>query len=518
MRQPSVGGSYELQGKPDMYEDIALEQLRYKRKKEDEKKAKEKELLDKYRGSLNVTGYDPIYNQRISSAAAGVVDELNKAQSGKYLNTIESNPEFRKKMAEFQLTAGNAKLRSQAIAQYEKEASDVANVGKITPNKELFDTLNASRVQGEVTPELQKFFGADGTGVDPNKFYSVVPATPADFSIEVPKVTNPITREYDIERDAGDVFKTKAGRVFEEESNRAQAKAIVNTKSSIAGQAALREAGGDPVKAEELVLENIRFRFDPKYAEKIREKSGAGLSEEQLLEIPKRKTIVNVGGESGSMFGQAKSEASFGLKKEIPITISLTTDATQASTNAPTTKVDARAAGSLAEPKVLPRAIKNSLKYGIVKGSIITEEKLNQLKNSDADLSEIISYQSLAPVSVTEQAPVYDDNGKVSYATEQILDDDGYPTGQVRQVPKTTKREETYYLPMGGTVGDTYKQQGYTKAVKKLEEEAKRANEGLVKKKSGDKKLSSSQEALVQKNMTANPDYTREEIIESLGY
>ena len=520
LRPPSIGGSIELQGKPELYEDIAMESLKYKRDKEEKKKAADKALLDKYQGALNVSGYDPIYNKQITSAASGIIDELNKAQSGKYLNTIESNPGFRQKMADFQVLAGNAKLRSQAIAQAEKEAADVANAGKITPNKELFDTLNAARVQGDVTPELAKHFGDNAMGVDPNKFYSLIPAAPPDFQKTVREVSQPKVRKYDSEVDAGDVFKTTAGNVFDKEANMQQAEAIVNSKTSEAGKAALIEAGGDPEKAKRLIYDNIWYRFNQENKSSIQEKSGGGgLSEQQLLEIPKRKTIVNIGGQSGSSFGQARSEASFGLKKEIPVTVSLTADATQASTNAPTTKVDARAAGSLAEPKVLPRATKNSLEYGLVKGAIITDEKLNELNKKGVDLSKVMSYQSLAPVSVTEQVPVYNDKGEQSYTTEQVLDDEGFPTGQVRQVPKTVRKEETYYLPMEGEIGDTYNQQGYTKAVKKLQEEADRANEGLGKKKSaGETKLTESQESAIKKNMKANPSYSREEIIKALGY
>lgn len=281
----SIGEGIGLQGKPEMYEDIAVEQLRYKRKKQEEEKVRNKEILDRFRGALNVTGYDPIYNTQIATSAAKVMDQLNKAQSGKYLNTIESNPEFRKAMSDFQITAGNAKTMTGVIAQAEKEASDVANVGKINVNTGTFDALNKARIQGDVTPELAQLFGGNAMGIDRNKFYTVIPPKPVDYIAKFQEKVTPTGSTSKTTIEGGEKITSSGKTSFDKELNAQQVNTILDNPNNEIGVAAMsrwmQATNGDAVKARGLAYNELyndlksRFQAKTEYSEK---KPAAGFS------------------------------------------------------------------------------------------------------------------------------------------------------------------------------------------------------------------------------------------------
>lgn len=403
---PSLGHALSLQGTPNLYENIALEQQRYKRKKEEDKKKAEKELLDKYRGSLNVTGYDPIYNQKVSSAAAGVVDELNKAQAGKYLNTIESNPEFRKKMADFQILAGNAKLRSQAIAKAEAEASDVANMGKITPNKELFDALNAARTQGEVTPDLEKYFGEGGMGVDPNKFYSAIPAAPFDWRKDWRGYAKPTFKEGKIERDAGDLFITEGGKNFDITANRSQARETVMDPNSAVGRAVLEVAGGDVKKAEDMLYNDLLSQFSSKYEKTMQEKSAGGVNIEEVKTSLNAPQNINYGAGSVPVYGYFSPGKAYNTVMAIPA--GAVDVKTGKAIDKPSVDKDVRVGSA----GVVPR-LKKEIPGYLQKGRTIQDNQheflASYFKKNNLNPSDYISYEPISFVSYKSTETVMDD-------------------------------------------------------------------------------------------------------------
>lgn len=471
--QPSLGHAIGLQGTPNLYENIALEQQRYKRKKEDDKKKAEKELLDKYRGSLNVTGYDPIYNQKVSSAAAGVVDELNKAQAGKYLNTIESNPEFRKKMADFQILAGNAKLRSQAIAKAEAEASDVANMGKITPNKELFDALNAARTQGEVTPDLEKYFGEGGMGVDPNKFYSAIPAAPFDYLAKFDQTYVPISGKTKIERDTGDGFKTTGGTRFLEQENLALAKQVIDNPNSEIGVAALKRHGGDKDAATQELFQSLKLRYKPEYEESLQEKSGGGVPKEVVADALKTPTKVitteaSAGGKqvpnNSFVWGVISSD-----KQIKPLTPTAPVGSINLTTGKPLTKPITDPDATLGTPAVIA-----VFTDGPLKGEQVNENQVRFVQKIYPDLKidgkDIMKWVPVSYMTAKTSEPVVDAaTGKPVVDITESYDAEGNPIK--KEVARIRDIQEKYAIPLESQRG------AYKKQVANIDDYIDRAKE-----------------------------------------
>lgn len=120
----SLGGALGLAGKPDSFVGEAMNNARYLRAEEDRKRKeqakKDQEAEEKYAniiGKLKVEGYDSIYNDEIKKRAADVIGTLQEGYKKNKFADPYNNPEFTKKLQDFQIFSDEAKQATKALSE-----------------------------------------------------------------------------------------------------------------------------------------------------------------------------------------------------------------------------------------------------------------------------------------------------------------------------------------------------------------------------------------------------------------
>lgn len=211
----SLGGALALQGQPDTAgaAGLAQENIRYGRAEEERKRReqakKDQEASDKYQNIINnlkVEGYDPIYNEEIKRQAGEVIGILNEGyKKNKYADPY-TNPEFVKKLQDFQIFSDEAKQATKALSEdYGLSAS-----GKVKLKQTLAEALRNNDYQA-----YQKALGGQkhyrrGLGVEPvEEQFNYL-----SFKGKVNNAFNPSEKTTEIKDPATGLFRTEINQYY----------------------------------------------------------------------------------------------------------------------------------------------------------------------------------------------------------------------------------------------------------------------------------------------------------------
>lgn len=462
----SIGEGIGLQGAPNMYENIAMEQLKYKRDKEARKKKEDEEVLNRWRGNLKIEGYMPAYNKGIAVRSAKVINKLNQLQNLKQLHLADSDPEILKYMNDLQIYSGNAKKATAVFNDAMKFSAEHAK--DYQGNQDIINIINKANEAGDVTPEFAQVFGGNGFGVDPSKIYSPKAPEEINYQERVAKVFSPFAERQ--AKKAGDAYiDPSTGNII---TPRTTTFTIEQAKDVIAGDLA------DPKIREQAVKDFNRLSsadkekygdpenfYKEKYAPQLvvedktsslTKPSEGGLGKKKIESIINDNfdQVIGGGKSSAGLSGRTGSTTMVygqtGLKEPLPFQITIPEGTVNTkNNNSVSTSVTDKNGTIGSTPGVKPILTENT-PYGRV-GDIVTRDMIAKARHGGYDILSKINFSPMVSVSAKVTNPILDKSGKPTYK----------PNESGKLVQAFHEEEGSFELPLNSGLKSIYETNGY---------------------------------------------------------